>query len=59
MNYKKIYNDLIYKRQNIEILLDDEVFEEHHIIPKSVRPDLRFVSTNIVRLTLKEHFICH
>lgn len=59
MNYEKIYNSLIFKRQNIEILPDDAIFEKHHVIPRSIRPDLIFEQTNIVRLTLKEHFVCH
>ena len=40
MNYEKIYNSLVFKRQNVEILPDDAIFEKHHIIPRSIRPDL-------------------
>lgn len=33
--------------------------EAHHIIPQSIRDDLRKNKDNIVYLTAKEHYICH
>ena len=33
--------------------------ENHHIIPKSIRPDLVKDKDNIVRLTYREHYIAH
>ena len=59
MNYEKIYNALVYKRKVVEQLPDDAICEKHRIIPRSIRPDLISEPSNIVRLTLKEHFICH
>lgn len=33
--------------------------EGHHIVPQSVRPDLKSERANIAFLTSREHFICH
>jgi hypothetical protein len=33
--------------------------EAHHIIPKSIAPELRLVKENLAYLTPREHFICH
>ena len=33
--------------------------ENHHIIPRSIRPDLITDKDNIVRLTYREHYIAH
>lgn len=33
--------------------------EKHHIIPKSILPELQTVPENVVALSAKEHFICH
>ena len=55
MNYKKIYNNIInnaQKRSKIE-----GYSEKHHIIPRSLGGNDE--DSNIVRLTAKEHFICH
>lgn len=61
MNYKKIYNDIIYKRQYLNVLDDHTTtkFETHHIIPKSIDLSLANDKSNLVNLTLKEHYICH
>lgn len=58
MNYKKIYDSLIIKRLTHKLLNTDEG-EIHHIQPKSIRPDLKFDKTNLVKLTYREHFIAH
>lgn len=56
MNYKKIYYKIIQNRKDNPIL-KKEYSERHHIIPKSIGGDNS--KENIVRLTAKEHFICH
>lgn len=54
MNYRNIYNSIILKRQNN---IPSGYTEEHHIIPRSLggTDDVN----NLVKLTAKEHFICH
>lgn len=59
MNYEKIYNALIQKRILNQITRNDCYCELHHIIPRSIRPDLTKEKTNIVALTAKEHFVAH
>jgi hypothetical protein len=49
-----MYNNII-NRAKSRIL--DEYTEKHHIIPKSLGGNNS--KTNIVRLTAREHFICH
>lgn len=57
MNYQKIYNDLIAKR--IQDVNTTSFCEKHHIKPKSIHPELEHESSNIVRLTYREHFVAH
>lgn len=58
MDYLKIYNSLIYKRQNIELLDKTQCYcEKHHILPKSLGGSND--SKNLVNLTLREHYIAH
>jgi hypothetical protein len=56
MDYKRVYREIITRRQ--ENPLDSIYYGElHHIIPKSLGgADSR---DNLVRLTAREHFICH
>lgn len=56
MNYKRIYNEIIQNRKS-NPLDESEYGEWHHIIPKSLGgiDD----SDNLVRLSAREHFICH
>lgn len=56
MNYKKTY-DTIIKRARARILSDDVYSEQHHIMPKCMNGGDE--PENLVRLTAKEHFICH
>lgn len=56
MNYLKIYNLLIEKRQKYEVF---ECFERHHILPKSMFPEFEHCNDNIVKLTYREHYIAH
>lgn len=54
MDYKKIYFSIIKKAQTRMI---DGYFEKHHITPKSIGGKNN--KENIVKLTAREHFICH
>lgn len=54
MNYAKIYNTIIEKRRNN---IPSGYTEIHHITPRSLGgTDEPY---NLVKLTAKEHFICH
>lgn len=54
MNYKKIYNDIINRSKMRDIPTH---YESHHILPKCLGgPNTK---SNIVKLTPREHFICH
>ena len=56
MDYKKIY-DILIERAKTRLIIKENYYESHHIIPKCMggkdTPD------NLVKLTAKEHFICH
>lgn len=54
MDYKRIYQNLISKRQQILI---EGYTEKHHIIPKCCGGTDTL--ENIIRLTAREHFIAH
>lgn len=54
MNYQKIYNQIINKAKNRELI---GYFEKHHIIPKCIGGNNN--KDNLVKLTAREHFICH
>ena len=53
--YTKWYYKIINRAQARDIV--GGYFEKHHIIPRSLGGDNR--KENIVRLTAREHFICH
>lgn len=53
--YTKWYENIITKAQ--ERVNHDGYFETHHIIPKSLGGVNE--SSNLVKLTPKEHFVCH
>lgn len=58
MNYEEIYNSLIQKRlQNEPSKLCK--YEVHHIKPRSLYPSLVDDPSNLVKLTLREHFFAH
>lgn len=58
MNYEKIYNALILKRQTSDVLPNTGVYTEvHHIIPRSVGGSN--AKSNLVTLTAREHLIAH
>lgn len=54
MNYKLIYDSLVERGKN-RIL--DGYGENHHIVPKSLGGNDDKI--NLVKLTAREHFICH
>lgn len=55
MNYQKIYNQIINKRKSNIITYG--YYETHHILPKALGGTNK--KDNLVRLTAREHFICH
>jgi hypothetical protein len=59
MNYIKIYKKIIdsAKSQNRKKTKEGRIYENHHIIPKSVGGSNN--KSNLVLLTPKEHYICH
>jgi len=56
MNYIRIYNQIINKAKN-RIIQDLQYYENHHIIPKCMGGSNK--KDNLVKLTAREHFICH
>ena len=58
MNYQKIYDALIQKRKQ-NPLTEQEPGEIHHILMKSIYPELAREKTNLVKLSYREHFIAH
>lgn len=58
MDYRKIYNNIIQTARASDRKKSKGVlFENHHIIPKSINGSNDAV--NLVLLTPKEHYICH
>ena len=55
MNYKKLYDSIIFKRQKYPAKTG--YTEKHHILPKSLGGIDS--ENNLVSLTAREHFICH
>lgn len=55
MNYKRIYKQIIEKRKLEEP--KDTYTENHHIVPRSLGGSDD--KDNLVKLTAREHFICH
>jgi len=54
MDYTRIYNQIIERAQNRKL---DGYVEKHHIVPKCIGG--LNVKENIVKLTAREHFLCH
>lgn len=54
MDYKKIYNEIIKNRR---LHIPSGYVEEHHILPRCLGGSDD--KSNLVKLTAKEHFICH
>lgn len=59
MNYKKIHDGIINNSRNQARSKKTGFYEEHHIKPKAVYPELKKEKSNLVLLTPKEHFIVH
>lgn len=59
MNYKNIYKQLIQKRLKQPANLIYQYTQNHHIIPKSYKPEMKNDKNNIVNLSAREHFIAH
>lgn len=57
MNYSKLYYRIIELAKNREKYNERVYYENHHIVPRSLGGSDDPV--NIVRLTSREHFICH
>ncbi len=57
MNYKRVYDNLIESRQNLNRSKKDEYYETHHIIPRSLGGSND--KSNLINLTSKEHFLAH
>ena len=54
MDYTRIYNQIIERAQNRKL---NGYVEKHHIVPKCIGG--LNVKENIVKLTAREHFLCH
>jgi|688.fasta_scaffold112031_1 hypothetical protein len=54
--YTTWYNNIIQRAQS-RVLSADTYTEKHHIIPRSL--DGNDLTSNLVRLTAREHFVCH
>jgi hypothetical protein len=54
MNYHRIYYNIILNRKNNHV---NGYTERHHIIPRCLGGDDS--NSNIVKLTAREHFLCH
>ena len=54
MNYEKLYGGII---ENAKSRVIDGYSERHHVVPKSLGGSDS--SENLVRLTAREHFVCH
>ena len=60
MNYEKIYYDFCSSRQQMNREKNKGTyFEEHHIKPKSLFPELKKTKENLVLLTAREHYLAH
>ena len=57
MDYKNIYLDLIKSRKQLSRNKISALYENHHIIPKSLGG--KNIKDNLILLTPREHFIAH
>jgi hypothetical protein len=56
MNYIRLYNQIIDRAKD-RIIEDLQYYENHHIIPRCMGGSNK--KDNLVKLTAREHFICH
>ena len=64
MNYIKIYANIIRSARERNNMVELDYSENHHVIPRSIakhfnNPSKAETPTNLVKLTAKEHYICH
>lgn len=71
MNYRKVYMRIIShakseqqsglrpRTKNCKKGFENQYFEFHHILPRSMFPNWILRKSNIVPLTAREHFFCH
>lgn len=58
MDYNKIYNNIIERAKQRQIKNPLNGYKEiHHVVPRSIGGTNE--QSNLVELTLKEHFLCH
>lgn len=57
MNYRRIYEDIVNNAKADVVNRTTGYFEKHHVLPKSL--DGCDTAENLVKLTAREHFICH
>lgn len=58
--YTNLYFKIIKKAKSENRLKRNEVYyENHHIYPSSIYPDLKKDPDNLILLTAREHFLCH
>lgn len=57
MNYRGIYDRLIYSRKALNRIPGSNIYENHHIIPSSLGGDNSL--DNLVLLTPREHYLAH
>lgn len=58
MNWRNIYIKIVTNAKNRE-RADNEIYEEHHILPRSLFPNWAKRKENLVFLTLREHYFVH
>ena len=52
------YTDWYFKIIN-QATSEHEYCEKHHILPKSIFPEFKDDPNNIIKLSAREHYICH
>ena len=58
MNWRNVYIHIINNAKSRKIK-DDEIYEIHHILPRSLFPNWKNKASNKVYLTLREHYFVH
>ena len=53
--YVKWYFNIISSKK----FYNDEKIEEHHILPKSIYPEYKNDKINLIKLSLREHYVVH
>lgn len=58
-HFEKRYWNILRKFQEINKHKVSEIWEYHHIFPKSLYPDYETESWNLIKLTTRQHYIVH